>query len=147
MSRLIHYSKEPLTKVISKEQEADGWFQFTKPKGLWISVEGEDDWAEWCKAENFIDTTKQIANIVELSPEANVLWIKGTLEFDVFDERYGQRVEFGRNIDWPRVATEYQGLIIAPYLWDRRLLNWYYGWDCASGCIWDAKAINKGVLV
>jgi hypothetical protein len=21
--------------------------------------------------------------------------------------------------------------------------GWYYGWDCASGCIWDSAAVER----
>ena len=21
--------------------------------------------------------------------------------------------------------------------------RWYYGWDCASGCVWDASAVQS----
>jgi hypothetical protein len=46
-------------------------------------------------------------------------------------------------IDWPRVAERFDGVIIAPYQWKHRLeLMWYYGWDCASGCIWNARAVS-----
>ena len=46
-------------------------------------------------------------------------------------------------IDWPKVAERYDGIIIAPYQWSRRLDGpmWYYGWDCASGCVWRARAV------
>ena len=50
------------------------------------------------------------------------------------------------DIDWNRVAKKYQGIIITPYIWERRLTTtctWYYGWDVASGCIWDNKAIKE----
>jgi hypothetical protein len=47
-------------------------------------------------------------------------------------------------IDWPVVAEGWAGVEINPYLWKRRLNGgmWYYGWDCASGCIWDKRAIS-----
>jgi hypothetical protein len=25
-------------------------------------------------------------------------------------------------------------------------LMWYYGWDCASGCIWDTSVIERVTL-
>ncbi len=49
-----------------------------------------------------------------------------------------------------QVAKLYQGIIIAPYCYSIRLDNdcfWYYPWDCASGCIWDATAIAALVPV
>jgi len=52
------------------------------------------------------------------------------------------------NINWPAVAEKYDGIIIAPYIWQRRLSDnpdhfWYYGWDCASGCIWNTEVIEE----
>jgi hypothetical protein len=51
-------------------------------------------------------------------------------------------------IAWDRLRERYQGLIVTPYIWERRLTMgngpdamWYYFWDCASGCIWDPAAI------
>lgn len=38
----------------------------------------------------------------------------------------------------------------APYQWRRRNergFSWYYGWDCASGCIWRASAIREIRLI
>lgn len=48
-------------------------------------------------------------------------------------------------IDWVKVAESWAGVEINPYLWKRRLNGgmWYYGWDCASGCIWDKRAISE----
>lgn len=57
---------------------------------------------------------------------------------------------FVYEIDWKKVTEEYQGIIISPYIWQRRLAPhtmWYYGWDVASGCIWDTDAIEEVKLV
>ena len=36
------------------------------------------------------------------------------------------------------------GIIIAPYQWYCRMtVDWYYTWDCASGCIWNLDAIES----
>lgn len=49
---------------------------------------------------------------------------------------------YTRSIDWLRVKTQYGGIEIAPYQWKRRLSSfWYYGWDCASGAIWDRDVL------
>jgi hypothetical protein len=49
-------------------------------------------------------------------------------------------------INWKEVQDKYDGIIITPYQWSCRLMNpttsWYYGWDCASGCIWNTKCIE-----
>lgn len=69
--------------------------------------------------------------------------ICGPEEIDSFTHRYGIPGFFGSPmINWPAVAIEYQGVIVAPYSWERRN-SWYYPWDCASGCIWDAAAIES----
>jgi hypothetical protein len=48
---------------------------------------------------------------------------------------------------WNLVKEKYQGIIICPYFHNRRLMTshsqWYYGWDCASGCIWDVDCIKS----
>jgi hypothetical protein len=49
-------------------------------------------------------------------------------------------------IEWRKVAERFDGIIIAPYIWQRRLdleSSWYYSWDCASGCIWNASAVRE----
>ena len=41
-------------------------------------------------------------------------------------------------IDWKKVASKYDGIEIVPYQPKARMnLLWYYGWDIASGCIWN----------
>lgn len=47
------------------------------------------------------------------------------------------------SIDWPKIMKHYAACEINPYLYQRRLESaWYYGWDCASGCVWDRTAIE-----
>ena len=149
---LLHYSAKPLGPLVSKKQ-IDLRFLYDKPKGLWVSVRGKDDWENWCRGESFGDIDKQRCYRVSLTDDANILRIRTADELDSFSQKYGMDLGHGlqRNgIDWARVAKEYQGIIIAPYIWSRRLngpsSDWYYGWDCASGCIWDVSAI-AGVTI
>lgn len=140
MPRLIHYSDTPLLTVHSVQQEPS----YVKPRGLWVSVEGSDDWKEWCMGEEFrLDHLASPHEII-LAPTANILRLTNVAELDDFDEHWGVGDDsVMAAIDWVSVAQSYQGIIIAPYIWERRLeLMWYYGWDCASGCIWDASAIE-----
>lgn len=150
MARLIHYGKKFLRKVRSVKQGSDATAGLGKPCGLWVSVEGEQDWKEWCEAEQFgcLDCATQVI----LKPEARILWLRGTVGLDKFHEEYSfEQYRSGTYtrmaIRWPSVAEKFQGIIIAPYVWSRRLngpvSNWYYGWDCASGCIWDAEAVAE----
>ena len=53
MTRLLHYSSKPITAVYSVSQGPGlEHHRYDKPRGLWLSVEGEDDWRSWCEAES-----------------------------------------------------------------------------------------------
>lgn len=124
-----------------------------KPHGLWVSVPGEDDWVSWNKVEQwaFIDYAYRVV----LHAEADVRVMSDVNEFDAFHREYSVAPpwrptadEWLRDIDWARVASDCDGVVIAPYLWNRRMNpHWYYSWDCASGCIWNLSAIRKVVPV
>ena len=120
-----------------------------KPKGFWFSVEGnEDGWKHWCEAESFETKSFMFENEIFFGDEAMIAVLSSVLDIDIFHQRYKAALA-GREhyIDWKRVARECQGIIIAPYVCERRLdgdaSEWYYGWDCASGCVWDASAIQE----
>lgn len=153
MRRLIHYSKQPLTSVYSTPVEKQCARQgLGKPVGLWVSAEGEQDWKEWCESEQWgLDGFVHATEIV-LAPKASILRLGSAKSIDNFHEeynaivfRYGGGLGVKTAIEWHRVMRKYAGIIIAPYIWERRLdgpaSDWYYGWDCASGCIWNAESI------
>lgn len=142
--RLLHYSQTPLIAVRSTAQLPSAQH---KPRGLWVSIEGENDWRSWCEGESFnlsgLDHTAEI----RLRGDARILHIAGASALDAFTAEYGDSHEkqWRRAILWRNVAERYHGIIIAPYIWSRRLAEgcgWYYGWDCASGCIWDAASVE-----
>jgi hypothetical protein len=153
--KLLKYSDHPIDfdSDITYLQESP--HTFLKPKGFWVSVQGEDDWEWWCRKEEFGVERLRVVHEVTLRPLHDVLVIDNLSNFDHFHARY--RVETDdidwslpwRNeghwpVDWRKVAVDYDGLIIAPYQWSRRLeCNWYYGFDCASGCIWNLDAIES----
>jgi hypothetical protein len=140
--RLLHYSAEPFVfDPERKYEEANYGF---KPVGLWLSVEGDDDWRSWCEGEQFnLESMKHVSEVI-LKSDANVLLIDTVEALDAFNSRYGKEVHGMRSIDWSAVKAAYDGLVIAPYHWSRRHdFIWYYGWDCASGVIWNMRAIEK----
>ena len=48
------------------------------------------------------------------------------------------------NMNYAKVAENYGGIEVTPYIWEKRLDSmWYYGWDCASGCVWHRDAIKE----
>lgn len=153
--RLIHYDKEIVTfdpNRIYPDTDRDAYF---KPKGLWVSDESDFGWSKWCEAESFATDHLIYEHQVELHKDHNILIISTVPELDRFHEeysidivnkkapqyRYPERRDW---LDWRHVYPLWQGIIVTPYLWERRLkYMWYYGWDCASGSIWDLSAIRS----
>lgn len=148
-NRLIHYSKEPLMRVVSAApNDRMIGYRYGKPPGLWVSVEGEDDWLSWCQSEGFALNSFASATEIILAADARIYHLSTAGQIDTFTEQYWRDTdpEWKSGIDWTAVRAKWQGLIIAPYCWSRRLsdhTSWYYGWDCASGVIWDASAIKE----
>lgn len=143
---LVHYASKPLRRVYSTLAQEEPMV-YTKPNGLWVSVDSEngDGWRDWCLTENFREESLICQTPIRLVEPDNVLMLCDVLAVRVFDERYGSETRFGHTIDWRKAAGDYKGIIIAPYQWSLRLpLQWYYTWDCASGCFWDASAIEVG---
>lgn len=147
---LMHYTSEPLEFDPSRTYQQYAPNTFGKPVGFWVSVLGEDDWATFVTGNMNSDRLTH-AQRVTLSTEANVLRINSAYELDVFAKHNAVETDYERRyprllnrwpIDWRAVAEKYDGIIIAPYQWSRRMsCDWYYGWDCASGCIWNLGAI------
>jgi hypothetical protein len=144
---LEHYSRNSTPLDLAREHRRPWAPIDMKPNGLWVSVKGEFGWPEWCIGESWGTDTLRYRSIVKLVPDAPILMIENAAELDQFDETFGSPIiPHYRMIDWDRVAEFYQGIVITPYIWSRRLdgsCRWYYGWDCASGCIWDPAAIES----
>lgn len=151
---LAHYSPKPLKSVFSKAQSPQ---PNMKPKGLWLSVEDGYGWLDWREAEQWGLNGDEFVYEVELTPTAKVLRLGSVIDIDRFHKKYRASVFPGDHrfrdyfhINWQRVAKDYDGIIIAPYQWQRRLSNdvsWYYAWDCSSGCIWNAAAVASFALM
>jgi hypothetical protein len=159
---LLHYSKESQIKLCnnfySKYKEyAEKTGDYFKPIGFWVSVQGEDDWLEYCKSCSFRMECCQFVHSVKLQPDSNILFLDTEQKIIDFSFKYcGENNHVFRlsddpehkyihKIDWFRVMNEYDGMIIAPYQWSLRLhvnTSWYYSWDCASGCIWNLDCIK-----
>jgi hypothetical protein len=160
IANLSHYSSKPIESVRSTIQtgthKQEGLRAQEKPYGLWLSVDGDDDWASWCHDEGFACGDKYHYRIHLARPQS-ILWISDALELHVFSECYEKRVDLSgynagkhRYIDWPAVAKNHTGIVIAPYQWSCSMLEdmfWYYSWDCASGCVWDADVIDRVELL
>jgi hypothetical protein len=144
-----------------------------KPAGFWLSDErGGFGWKQWCRSEDFRPRQLAYEYYVKLTGKERILYVRSVEQLDAFTKKYRADSDANRfsvkfdadyraehpetsmfrsgptiyDIDWPRVKADgWQGIIITPYRWERRLTGhtmWYYGWDCASGCIWDPAAIG-----
>ena len=88
-----------------------------------------------------------------LAGEAKICFIDSREQLSEFTKKYGLRPGGERRvpaIDWMRVATEHQGLVVAPYIAEHTrhpTLFWYGAWGCASGCIWNKDAISEIKLI
>jgi len=157
--RLIHYSNQYITSVATVEQANNPRGNWYKPHGLWVTTPGEDDWPSWCRGEEFRLDMLTHATEVILSPTANLLVIEGKEQLRAFHKEYSKLPSFaeelpaeqqklfrGHAVRWGDIAERYDGIVITPYVWDMRLDHsafWYYTWDCASGCIWNASAVAE----
>jgi len=157
---LIHYAAEPVVFNRGRLYEQGEPRAFMKPRGFWVSVTGDDDWPSWCHDEGFALGQLAVPHAVELAAGNDVLHLRTPGDIDWFHAAYSVETEDARlmrgwnlfheyvrgswPVDWHRVAGEYDGLIIAPYQYSRRFgPGWYYGWDCASGCVWNLDAIES----
>lgn len=117
-----------------------------KPIGLWLSV--GDVWDTWCRTERY--RTHDSVSTFEITADKSVLLLDDAEVLREFTHmfslpRSGPLKEFIHMIDWPRLSSQISGIVINPYIWSCRLdpsTCWYYGWDVASGCIWDLSVLK-----
>jgi hypothetical protein len=137
--RLKHFSDRSVIRprtVLQREEY--------KPSGLWVSDEDEAmSWSAWTSNNFGQGVGRQYEHDVALATDHNVLIL--TTPDDMI--RFTKRFAADAAITWQRVAEQYHGIIVTPYQWSQRYdLWWYYGWDCASGCIWNKDAIASIVM-
>jgi hypothetical protein len=82
---------------------------------------------------------------------AHIQLLQTTEDNETFTNKYGGDLfgdiqkQFSNYIMWEEVAGKYSGIIINPYSRARSLTYlWYYGWNCAGGCIWDTSVMRLG---
>jgi len=157
-ARLLHYSAVPIGGIHHKAQGEKRFYNF-KPEGLWVSVEGGDPcWDEWCRSEGFRDHDQYYVYEAHLTDGAKILRLNSASDIIAFSDQFLKPNRYDEGLlhddgvimaNWAPVAEQYEGIIIAPYQWSLRLDNrvsWYYSWDCASGCIWSAHAVELSLV-
>lgn len=148
--RLSHYAAAPISFDPARQYTQDDPFGDTigKPVGLWLSVDGPYDWPSWCSSEGYGIERLVHRHEFELLDPARVLRLSDPGAVEGLAQRFpviGQRPYSFATISWSAIAREYAGIIIAPYQRPCRMAEatrWYYGWDCASGCVWDASVLR-----
>lgn len=147
---LLHYPRTPETFTYDPDRTypspGDPDHRIDKPSGLWVSVPGPDDWLAWNRSEEFLNIDPADAHVVTLTRDANVLHLATEQAVRDLCSTYPhpEYTEGYRCPDWAAIREAYDGIVIAPYQWGCRYdVSWYYGWDCASGCIWNLDAIES----
>jgi hypothetical protein len=153
--KLVHYSKRPLDVLERREQVA----YELKPAGLWVSDDDcHPNWPDYCGRDCGRDLL--CVHDVGLANDANILFLRSTKGVEAFAREWSERMRIGKvdtgveRIRWDKVAERYDGMIITPYrkLRQNRSFEhscrtvWYLAWDCASGCIWEPRAIASVAL-
>ena len=142
---VTHWSVEPMALPLWTVSQSGG-APPGKPCGLWLSDESDFGWREWCKGEDWnlgalahrTDFTLDLTGILHLSTMKDLL--RFTRKYQLAEVNTLHRF----TLDWPAVAAEYDGIFISPYCHEARFdLSWYYGWDCASACIWQPRCLTR----
>ena len=155
LSIFRHYSDKPIAEVRFTTQNKAASM---KPEGLWISPQGCYNWESWSQDEEWSATAQKNScrknslytykGIFKFS--AKICLLRSAKEVEEFGSKFGSdetRNIFCKNkkIYWRLVASEYQGIIIAPFeslTFEVKDSNpWLFGWDEPSGCVWDPEAI------
>jgi hypothetical protein len=144
-----------------------------KPNGLWFDVNGTwKSWCESTEfrlenlrfrhAVKIVDTSRMLflrrAHEIDAftrkyghNLSSFVRPLHSAEDSDAFAREYGRDLfgeiqkQFSNYILWEEVARNYTGIVIEPYSRSRsQTYLWYYGWNCAGGCIWDTSVIRLG---
>jgi hypothetical protein len=144
-----------LTEVRSVPQGLPGSRE-DKPSGLWFSI--EEDWKKVCEGTGLRLLRLAVATEIVPAKDSRLLSLAGERMVVDFTTEYAVRpdrtsglptsVDRGGNacngIDWRRVASQYQGIVISPFVCSLCVeprTRWYSWWDCESGCLWDSAAV------
>lgn len=168
---LYHYCARPLETLTQEyfDKYKENHVHRIKPQGFWVSVEEDEEdqtWKSWCEQEEFRIEALKYRYHIKLKEKAKILHLSTTDEIFNFGKDFqgNDQNDFDNftikqeinpyiyvyEIRWEEVKKQWDGIIISPYNWKCRLLTetvWYYGWDCASGCIWNIDCIESQSLV
>lgn len=142
---LSHYTEKPFvfdpTRAYKQERVT------FKPHGLWLSVDGDDGWPEWCRSENYAVEALAHRTEFRIVEGANILRLSTPEAVLSLGDRYptGPEGYLRGWVDWEPIIAQYDGVLADPYMWSLRFelkAIWYSTWDCASGCFWNLNAVT-----
>jgi hypothetical protein len=145
-----HHSGRPFELDLQRDYTEHG--QEPKPRGFWISDDEDLGWARWATENDWGINSLRWKYSFRFRPEARVLLLQSFREIVNFGEKYrGEPLSpslsrTNYRLDWSRVKKRYDAIVITPYDWTARNHDrtfWYYGWDCASGCVWNLEVIEQ----
>ncbi len=113
-----------------------------RPEGLWYSI--NNDWKRFCIESDNLQWIGNYNYNVNIS-NANILKINSLSEVRKFAKVYGEVGKYTTYINWANVAMNFDGIEVQDYNTDFFAdigANWFYCWDCASGCIWNLKNVK-----
>lgn len=144
MSGLTHFTAAPFTFDPNRVyQQRRPTF---KPEGLWLSVDGEHGWKEWCEGEQWGIDGLSYETPFQIREGANVLRLSTLDEIRALPKRFPLKETYLDGwVDWKPVIEQYDGILVTPYVWEARYdiaTSWYYPWDCASGCFWNLASVE-----
>lgn len=139
--------EQPLNDIPVPQQSSTNRYFGLKPSGFWFEVNG--DWRRWCSTEMPQWIRNRWLYTVDDST-CRLLKIKTGEQLNWFHQNYcnlSQTWEY-RCPNWHRLFVKgFDGIEISPYQWKQRLeMMWYYGWDCASGVIWNASKVRIALI-
>jgi hypothetical protein len=115
-------------------------------------VVGDGFGTEWLSFANEGLSGKMKPNNFEIEvDEGKLLKLCSLNDLSEFSSRYAVKGDSRCHIDWPKVAETWGGIELtkegfvaykeATFQKELPELNWLFGWDLRSGCIWDSSAV------
>ena len=165
LTKLYHYSKQKLELDRNRVYDQSIRTLISNPVGFWVSPDCDEGWEAYLKREEVDLEDLAYKTEIILNVPANIKIIDTMDKLQEFADKYKSLPEFYRGVkddglratilkdgnnlvpDWGNVAKDYSGIMIIPFRDDcckdfYSNTTWYYGWDCASGCIWDLSVIK-----
>lgn len=111
-----------------------------KPKGLWLGK--GNNWIEYIEANDMTEWISTYCSAFKIELGEDILVLKEKEDFINFTKEYS---ESRFSVDWKKVANKYNGIVVfSPRRFQfEKGLEWLYGWDITSACIWSDEGIES----